>query len=85
MGEYHSPLPNDTKMKKLSNILKNLAYSEIIGNENIEISGVQFDSRIKRNRFSKPVTFFLFETRFIIWSIARFLQNRIKVLSLQLQ
>ena len=45
MGEYHSPLPNDTKMKKLSNILKNLAYSEIIGNENIEISGVQFDSR----------------------------------------
>ena len=44
-------------MKKLSHILKNLAYSEIIGNENIEISGVQFDSRIKRNRFSKPVAF----------------------------
>jgi UDP-N-acetylmuramoyl-L-alanyl-D-glutamate--2,6-diaminopimelate ligase len=30
---------------KLSDILKNIAYSEIIGDENIEIRGVKFDSR----------------------------------------
>jgi len=32
-------------MKKLSEILKNLVCKEIIGDENVEISGVNFDSR----------------------------------------